>query len=475
MNLQKKCWAVRLLTVFLLLAGLGMTACAASESSFFVGGETVTRTEQNQTLAGGSLSLRTWTLPGEDQCVMGAWQTVTTAYESQTLWQIETGKSQLTIRYYDGEQWIKDTLKEGIYDGSTAFFIAGDDFYQMYYTPQMWQLLDNGSRRLVDKRGWLKAEQTDSGWVISVCAPAMDGGCSADFLCLTSSEALVNWEQENTENLWKNYRNAGSGRWCYDGYYFEAPTTYVPAGDDVYYRSPAAYLLKSFAYQSRYAHGAWDLAVCMADVMLAQQNAKGFWPTLSESLWLSGSYGIGAGFYDTRFNSDLLEILVYLHNVHPSETYTTAMESYCDFYAAFAAEYGVETTNGGLLVPDYWDEDMATIPHTSLNHQLAECKVLYEMADILERDDLTALADRLLQGVRNTGLAWVRSDENLHYSVSHDGVYGGTDYPYLTYNDLYALQKLLTDRGEDPDPTLAALMEHKKAWMDANGVTGYAK
>jgi hypothetical protein len=52
---------------------------------------------------------------------------------------------------------------------------------------------------------------------------------------------------------------------------------------------------------------------------------------------------------------------------------------------------------------------------------------------------------------------------------------GLIDYPFLTYNDLYVVQlKLMKIKGER-DPELELLMAAKKAWMDANHISGYIK
>ena len=54
-----------------------------------------------------------------------------------------------------------------------------------------------------------------------------------------------------------------------------------------------------------------------------------------------------------------------------------------------------------------------------------------------------------------------------------DGSYGLQDYPYLTYNDLYYLQKELLAMGRERNETLDALMEAKAKWMTQKGITGY--
>ena len=59
--------------------------------------------------------------------------------------------------------------------------------------------------------------------------------------------------------------------------------------------------------------------------------------------------------------------------------------------------------------------------------------------------------------------------------MSPDGVFEGIDYPYLTYDDLFKLQKYLNARFSRNDPVLDTLMAHKRTWMDENDVTAYMK
>ena len=108
-----------------------------------------------------------------------------------------------------------------------------------------------------------------------------------------------------------------------------------------------------------------------------------------------------------------------------------------------------------------------------MNHQLAEILLLYHLSDSLQDPQLSALADRMLLAITDTTASWIQPNSNLHYAVYPDGSYGGLDYPYLTYNDLYAVQKELEARRGSRDPELDRLMANKKLWMDANGITGY--
>ena len=53
--------------------------------------------------------------------------------------------------------------------------------------------------------------------------------------------------------------------------------------------------------------------------------------------------------------------------------------------------------------------------------------------------------------------------------------YGRADYPYLTYNDLFTMQKTLLTRNGEENTALRALMESKLRWMTQQGITGYFK
>ena len=135
----------------------------------------------------------------------------------------------------------------------------------------------------------------------------------------------------------------------------------------------------------------------------------------------------------------------------------------------------ISTEAGGWLIPDYWHPSEITAPHTSLNHQASECLALYHASDLFDREDLRALADRMLLAIEDTGSGWVMPDHNLYYSIKPDGTYVEGDYPYLTYNDLLYLRKYLTGFGKTENETLTYLMGEKLQWMQRHGVTGYEK
>ena len=379
-----------------------------------------------------------------------------------------------TVRYVsDDGRWVEEPLAEGTYTASSVEIVLEDTAF-FCYLPKTYQAVEPGTMvYLPSFDGALTVESRGSGWVVTLTGTAPAGSFTCDFTWVQSAEPFLDWIWENWSDDWYNYTQDGQGKWCFDGYYRTTPDTYVPTGTNFLYRCPAAYVLDSMTGAARARAGARTLAAAMAETMVRNQSDAGFWPTEPESLWLSGDYGIGPGFYDTRFNSDLAGTLCTFYETFGGDFVRSALEAYADFYVSFAQDNHRVTAGGGWLVEDYGAETEAAAPHTSLNHQLSECLVMYRLGEALDRPELTSLAGKLLQAVEDTGSAWIRADGNLHYSVSADGVYGGTDYPYLTYNDLLALNGWLRQRTGGDHAALQMLMASKKGWMDANGVTGY--
>ncbi len=389
-------------------------------------------------------------------------------------WQAEGAEG--VIRFFDGSgQWIEQPLAEGDYRAGTIEVTLADTTY-ILYPPKTYLAKGYGTLEyLPGYDGCLRAVQEGGGWRFTLLINGPAARCFSDFTVVRATAPLLPWIHEHCPDTWQNYTQDGEGKWCFDGYYRTSPTTYAPTGEDFIYRCPASYVVRSLAQAGAENQTADALSLAMLETLTQNQTETGFWPTEPESLWLSGSYQVGPGFYDTRFNTDLMEIYVILYQRHGGEVFRQAMERYVNFYAAFAEDHHTETAQGGWLVEDYWTPSGSEPLHTSLNHQLAECLVLYHLSDALEREDLRQLAQRLLTAVEDTAPKWIRKDRNLHYRVQPSGRYGGGDYPYLTYNDLYDLQAYLTQDGGQASEALATLMASKRQWMDSNGITEYKK
>ena len=431
----------------------------------------VTETESRSVVGGLTRLERSYSLDNGDRVLFGR----LTAAGDSAYHMARTDRLNVaggTVWYYDADKkdWASAPLGE-MELGTTCVYIDGDTQDYFCYVPIGYQPLENCSLKENGSRGYLRILRAGSGWRIRMFAANLAAGEVCDYTVVTcaAEENLIDFSKQNYRDNWKNYCHDGDGRWCYDGYYFPAPESYIPHGVHVRYRCVAAYFASSMSWQTEIVRCAFDLSPALLDTIGLQQNEDGYFPSMSESTWLKGDYGIPAGYYDTRFNSDLM--LLYHTQMEKTGGFSDLADRYLEFYQGFARDHHYETENGGWLV---WDYNNSTSPvHCSLNHQITEIRVLYHFAQLLERPALSELADRMLLGIEDTCRSWIMDDSNLHYCRRADGSFGGNDYPYLTYNDLYKLQKELLAMGRPRCETLDTLMAAKLTWMQANEITGY--
>lgn len=434
-------------------------------------GETVAveQTVSKSRLQKLELTRRTYTRP-ESQITMGR-LCAARACEQRQVEAYSLRCSEATLYWYDAETgaWQISPMQEQTVS-SRCIYIESDTADYFIYTPIGYSQLANNALLPNGSQGYLAVEKKSGGWSLKLFSSQLKTGEVSDYtvVCSERDTPLLDTQNEPVMNLWKSYAQYSDGRWCFDGYYFPSADSYVPS--EGLYRCTAAYGVRSMVYQASGTACAEDLSIAMLDTMALQQTAEGYFPTQSQSTWLLEDYGIDAGFYDTRFNSDLM--MIFLKWMQYGGGFEAPVNRYLDFYLDYAAQNHSETTGGGWLVWDYPSPDGRAV-HCSLNHQLAEMQVLYQYASQLNRPELAELADRMLLAIEDTQPQWIKADGNLHYAHCADGSFGMNDYPYLTYNDLYDMQQTLTLRTGARNAALDRLMETKLAWMQANGITGY--
>ena len=223
---------------------------------------------------------------------------------------------------------------------------------------------------------------------------------------------------------WANYSLIGTNRWCYNGYYYTAPSTYYPFDENYFYSLPAAHIAGKMANDTDQS-ASRAIGLAMIDLMREQQNEYGFIPSQAGSTWLKTDYGIEPGYYDTRFNTDF-----WLANINAAENFGVTgwldkTRKYADFLVSFAEQHHFTFGTGddeGWLVQDYWHPNGESSPtHASLNHHAAEAEFLYRMADAVNEDSYAVLADRMVRGIEQSELLWYKSDGDLNYSYKPDG------------------------------------------------------
>lgn len=394
------------------------------------------------------------------------------------------GEGEGIVRSYDAVsgKWKTDALSEGVLPYGMYFIRTGsgaDESESIFITPQTYAPRTNGMiQSLSDRNGSLTVSKQNGRYYLTVSAPALENGMFCDFTALCSGSVLVNWNNTSETAKWENYRFTDDNRWCYDGYYYKAPSNYIPSGSGYFYKLPAAHITGKMAKNKGDA-ASRAFALTMLDVMTERYCDGGYIPSENGSEWLKSDYNIDAGYYDTRFNTDIALAMLNAGENFGAAQFIQQAEVYGKFLVSYAAQRHYTFGSGayeGWLVDDYWHENGKSLrTHVSLNHHTAEAVFLYRLADATEGRHYLETAEKMVRGIEYTVDKWIMPNGNLYYSYGNDGNMITGDYPYLTYNDLLELQKLYTKRYGAENSAAAKLMSSKLAWMNKNGVTGYNK
>lgn len=379
----------------------------------------------------------------------------------------------IEIRYVQPltKQWYMSGNTENT--NKTTMFIDTDQYSMIISIPAVYKnhYTYNTLEMVPDLEEKVTITKVDNGYKLSYSFPH-----STDYIGeiwgLESVNKLADWNDSShfavlTQDL------SQERRFSWDGYYFPTPYNYVPGGTNVLYRQPSNYSGASFTKYGSFP-AAFDLGYVTTYTCMQNQNSDGFWSTGPKSGWLSADFNIGAGFYDTRFNTDFASNLIDAYNRYQNPEFLEALVIYGEFFIKHANEHSYTTKNGGILVEDYAGTGVYNRTHVSLNHQLAELNLLYDMYNLTAEEKYRTLADKMLLAIDDTRDQWVLANSNLNYAVEYTGTTNTmVDYPYLTYNDLYNTKKILSKYFNISNPTIEYLMACKMEWMQANNVTGY--
>lgn len=385
----------------------------------------------------------------------------------------------IEIRYVDPvtKQWVLTGDLNKVINVKTTFFIDTDKVSAVMSVPAVYKnLFEKNTLEIVpEDEKPLKITYNEGIYTISFSFP-QDTSKIGEIWCLQSANKLIDWTDQDNYNYLKVHDLSIERRWSWDGYYFKTPSNYIPSGENVLYRHPANYTGASFV---RYGESlaAADLGFIMTSICLKNQNEEGFWATGPVSQWLKSDFEIDSNFYDTRFSTDFAISLVFAYKKYGYEPFLEGALKYGEYFLKHAEKNHYDAGDG-WLVEDYAPNALAEAhkrTHVSLNHQVNEINFLFYLFD--ETDDMRFYeeAQILLKGIDNTKEKWVLPDGNLAYCL----MYGGTnnvmtDYPYLTYNDLFELKYILSSYGIK-NITVDYLMECKKTYMDSVGITEYRK
>jgi hypothetical protein len=380
-----------------------------------------------------------------------------------------------TVRWFDEEAdtWNEQSLTDCTLSRGMYFFQIGTHEL-IIVTPQSYIPRENHSLEyLPSQDGILTAARTESGFSLSLQVGEMQAGTYSDYLVFESPYLSIDWNDPDVRTNWQHYSFIGKSRWCYDGYYYTTPSTYVPTGENYFYSMPDPYLACKMAKNTDQP-ACRVIALSMLDVQMSRQNEKGYLPTFTRSQWLSDSYGIDAGYYDTRWNSDLYIAVLDAVQSYGIDEWIDPAVRYGDYLMNHIGQHHFTFSdsegNEGWLVQDYANDNGGSPTHSSLNHHVTLARFLYLLSTVKNDETYAETADRLVLGVELTADGWIKPDNNLHYAYMPDGTFDLADYPDLTYKDLKLLQNDITERRGTRSEIIDRLIESKGKWMQENGV-----
>lgn len=376
------------------------------------------------------------------------------------------------LRYYDDAQkeWVILEDPES-FQGREMLFISFDSDDFILSPPFAYEEIERSCLKEIPKlHGSLYLERLENDkWEIGLTWPEQEAGkfVVRHWWMLASEAPLIDWTNPAMEEIWPVYRFTGEMRWCWYGMYQQTPDSYKPGGEGIFFLNPASYIPCRFVLTGG-SRAAEDLALAMLDLIRQNYTESGYVPTSTGSNWLEQEYGIGAFYFDTRWNTDLAEAYLLAGEKFAVREFTHTALEYADFLCKHIEthSFSLPGMKQGVLVSDYGWRDSSVKSHCSLNHQLAEALFLYHTGVPY----YISVADLLLLGIEESGLSWIKEDGDLQYGIRTDGSFIGKDYPALTYHDLSNMQSYLEKSRGDHSKMLDELIRSKAKWMEEQGI-----
>ncbi len=379
-----------------------------------------------------------------------------------------------TVTYFNEGKYLEEPLQTGdlpmdgklMLQTETYGYVLGQAYS---YTP-----LGNGTVESLEERYPIRVSRKNGKWVITYRFPHIKDSFGMMWGIGLSGDNLE-LETKLNRPSWTSYDVDIKARILNDGYYYKSPSTYEPSTQMAYWRIPSMYLVTAMI-EERESLASDLLGQSLLFTGVNNLNEEGFLPSLPKSEWLEEEYSIKSGFFDTRFNADMIETYFKAYKAFERGSYRKTYLTLADYYIKHIQNEHIlveKEDKEGWLVEDYSHSDQEVVVHSSLNHQLQAIHMLLLLYEEEGMEDYQTTANKMLEGIRLTKDKWVMDDGNLEYAYLPDGTMGYVDYPYLTYNDMYDVQSdLLRIYGEE-DRVLRYLMNTKLKWMKENNITEY--
>lgn len=384
--------------------------------------------------------------------------------------------STATVSWFDENgKLVQQTLKTGNLPMNSLLYLETKAYSMIIGQNFIYRDIgDSTIQNISTGRMAVQVKQQEDKWLIT-CQFPKTAGCDGILWGVGSQKQLLDLSTPLNKAVWPAYDVVNKARIGWDGYYFQSPTNYRPIAPQSYWRIPSNYLANCFM-RTEGSEASRLMGNAMLVLAAENLNEQGFFPTLPICTWLKNEYNIGNNFFDDRFNVDAAMTYLIAYQKFGNPLYRDIYRRIADYFMAYAETHHFDVSNHrgeAWLLQDYGGGIGSKSSLCALNHQLAVLDfflVAYEQEGDI---GYKLLAEKLLMGIQNTKNQWIKPDGNLHYAYLPSGKMGMADYPYLTYNDLFNVQKTLMRVYGERDADLDELMLKKKEWMDRNLVTDY--
>ncbi len=373
------------------------------------------------------------------------------------------------ISYGDTSLPQVETLRSAEYSPLSSLYIDSEDVHIKLGRAD--NIRDCGKSVFICRsmsRGYSITVQ--NGKIYAAKAFAGDEGFETVLYGALCSSDLVNWDVEYKGMKAVNFDASGEYHILSDGVYMEKPEDYMPhpySEQRYIYKSPAAWLLRSASEEDS---GAFFDIISASMLYSTADFIKqyGFMPTLPESQRLREAYGIGAVFYDTRFNADTASALIYAKNKFEDNDLDSALRMLMNVYKSLWEKFAFER-GGWSFMPDYVSGDRTVASGAcSLNHFLQSAEMLYRGGAALKNSQYKELALEIFGIIDASAESWIRENGDLFYEICADGTFRGDDYVSVTYNNLVSAINLFDEYSLKYEG-IEKLLAIKENWLRNNG------
>ncbi|QGG49440.1 hypothetical protein [Heliorestis convoluta] len=422
---------------------------------------------------------------------------------------IDSSFDEVSLRYltYDGDLTVETSawstavlLNDQEVLPRQSLFLDGHDFSAYLSLVYVYEPLGLGVRKerydLLPPATYL--DQGESK-VITFHLPHQ-AGLEVEHWSLLGQKDLFLWDDE-AQNALRSTANLDRLRaWTREGVQAITPPTYEPYDCRGFWVVPAHHVGNKLLLegQDRFAK---NMALLSLDGALKTQLPEGIWPTAPRSTWLYDSYGIEAGFFDSRFNSDAALFLLHGYRHYGKRDFLEGALRYADFLGQYARYHHRLTERGGYLVYDYFDyrnghsegrtiselskcdrnqdrlDDwpyQPTVTSVSLNQLVTAMNFLYEIYEEEPNNSFLETAEIIRLAIQDIASSWPQEKVKVDPTSMMDPYYGLFEHPLLTLHDLRYSQSLLERREGQKDEAFQFLIEAAENYLEQIGLPSYS-